>query len=319
MPKISIITPVYNGEHILRIAIESIQSQTIEDFEILVVDDCSTDGTYDLLQRLAKQDSRIVSLQTPKNMRSSGARNVALRVARGEWTTLLDADDWYKKDRLEIMLAIAEEYQADVVLDNLQIYDHALDQVVDQTYFGNSNGLEFLQIDDFFDKDSPIRRGGAIGYSKPFFRTKFMRDHNILNWEKYRTCEDFLFLADLVLSGAKTVLIPQAYYVYRHQISPTTKKKSSTSHIEPAALQIVQASDELLDKYKNTLSNRAKQALLRRKNIFLTAHIADQQKEHIAQKRFWETFLLMVKYPRLIGYRMTGIINRLVKPYKNNP
>ena len=100
-PKISVIVPVYNGEKTIRSSIKTIQNQTFNDFEIIIVDDCSTDDTLKILQEIRLEDPRIRIICKEKNERSLLARLTAVEVAFGEWICFLDADDYLYPNALE--------------------------------------------------------------------------------------------------------------------------------------------------------------------------------------------------------------------------
>ncbi|MGO9108439.1 MAG: glycosyltransferase [Thermoguttaceae bacterium] len=100
MPAISIITAVRNGMPLIERALQSIQAQTLADWEWLVVDDCSTDNTYNALRSWAAEDPRIRPLRHKWNRGTSAARNTALRATQGEFITYLDHDDEYYSDYL---------------------------------------------------------------------------------------------------------------------------------------------------------------------------------------------------------------------------
>jgi succinoglycan biosynthesis protein ExoO len=104
MPEVSIIMATLDGANTIGKAIESAQEQTLRDIEIIVVDDGSTDGTGDLVSAMAGKDTRIKCVRLPQNIGVGGARNAALVHATGEWVAILDADDWYEPNRLEILL-----------------------------------------------------------------------------------------------------------------------------------------------------------------------------------------------------------------------
>src|SRR5690349_10580920 len=128
MPKVSITMAVLNGIKTIGKAIKSAQCQTEKDIEILIVDDGSTDGTADYVAEMAKLDPRIRLFRLEKNMGGAAARNIALANATGDWIDVLDADDWYEPERLETFLKAAAVYNADLVTDNMKIFDHALGQ-----------------------------------------------------------------------------------------------------------------------------------------------------------------------------------------------
>ena len=101
MKVISAVIPCYNSEAYMEKAINTLLSGG-EDMEIIVVDDCSTDATRLLLDDYAKRDSRICVLSTERNSGASAARCKGLAVARGEYITEVDADDWLATDAIAI-------------------------------------------------------------------------------------------------------------------------------------------------------------------------------------------------------------------------
>ena len=98
-PKFSIILPTYNRAHLLSTAIESVIAQSITDWELIIIDDGSTDNTKELV--FSFQDSRIM-YGHQENKGRSIARNAGLQNARGTWICFLDSDDWYLEDHLEV-------------------------------------------------------------------------------------------------------------------------------------------------------------------------------------------------------------------------
>ncbi|MCR6112297.1 glycosyltransferase [Bacillus sp. A301a_S52] len=100
--KVSIIVPAYNAEDKISTAISSLLNQTWRNIEVLVVDDCSTDNTTDIVRGFAEKDSRVKLLQTNENSGAYVARNTALKIATGEYVTINDADDWSHPDKIEL-------------------------------------------------------------------------------------------------------------------------------------------------------------------------------------------------------------------------
>ena len=93
VPKVSVIIPAYNVDRFIGRAIESLQNQTMRNFELIVVDDGSTDRTGQVADRMAERDIRIDVIHT-ENQGAAAARNVALDRARGEFVHFVDGDDW---------------------------------------------------------------------------------------------------------------------------------------------------------------------------------------------------------------------------------
>jgi len=100
-PKVSVILPAFKAESGIRIAIESILSQSWQNLELVVVDDCSPDGTVETIMEYAEKDSRVKLLSTPKNSGPYTARNIAMKEASGEFITINDADDWSHEQKIE--------------------------------------------------------------------------------------------------------------------------------------------------------------------------------------------------------------------------
>jgi Glycosyltransferases involved in cell wall biogenesis len=115
-PKVSVITPAYKAARYIGQAIESVQAQTLTDWEMIIVDDASPDETTQVVQRYL-DDPRIQLLQNEQNMGAGYTRNRALDVAQGEWIAVLDADDWYAPQRLEKLVRFAEEWGVEMAAD----------------------------------------------------------------------------------------------------------------------------------------------------------------------------------------------------------
>ena len=102
LPKVSVVIPTHDRAHLVGRAIRSVLAQTFQDFEIIVVDDCSVDNTKEVVQSLA--DSRIRYLRHEINRGGSAARNTGIGAARGEWIAFLDSDDEWLPKKLEKQL-----------------------------------------------------------------------------------------------------------------------------------------------------------------------------------------------------------------------
>ena len=115
MPGISVILPVYQGEKYLKKCVESVQNQSFTDWELVIVDDGSTDGTSSICDECAAADERIRVIHRKKNSGVSAARNIGLDEARGDFIAFLDADDRYEYQALESVWALQQQTGADTV------------------------------------------------------------------------------------------------------------------------------------------------------------------------------------------------------------
>lgn len=141
-PIISVIMPAYNAERTLADAIESILSQNFRDFELIVVDDGSTDNTATLLKQYAQSDARIVILTNTPNQGISRSRNRALKAARGDYIACLDSDDVAEPSRLTAQLEYMTQHPDCVLLgSDLTIIDEASTIVGRRVYPHNDHEL----------------------------------------------------------------------------------------------------------------------------------------------------------------------------------
>lgn len=112
MEKISIIMPAFNAEKYLIPAVHSVCAQTWKNWELLIIDDGSTDATAEIAAECAEKDSRIRYIRNQKNLGVSGSRNAGIREASGEWLAFLDSDDSWEEEKLEKQMKTAKEKNA---------------------------------------------------------------------------------------------------------------------------------------------------------------------------------------------------------------
>lgn len=121
-PLITVVMPNYNGHRFVEQAIDSVLSQTYQNYELLIVDDCSKDDSLQMIRHKAQSDSRIRVIALTQNAGVANARNVGIREAKGQYIALLDNDDLWTEDKLERQLAIAEK-GADIVYCSYDFID----------------------------------------------------------------------------------------------------------------------------------------------------------------------------------------------------
>ena len=126
-PGISVLMPAYNAEAYLRVAVDSVLAQSFRDFELIVVDDASTDRTWEILGEYVKADARVKALRNAANVKIAVTLNRGIEAAVGRYIARMDADDWSYPDRLEKQFAFMESRPA-VVLSGgtIEICDEKL-------------------------------------------------------------------------------------------------------------------------------------------------------------------------------------------------
>lgn len=212
---VSVIIPAYNTEQYISKAILSALNQTLRNIEVIVVDDCSTDNTVEVVQSF--NDPRLKLLLNKENLGAGGARNRAIESAQGEWIAVLDSDDWYAPQRLEVLVNIAEREKVDFIADDSYLIEDG-DSTPWSTIICES-GIEISSIQqfnaaEFILTDIEGRSGLRLGFTKPLFSRQFLQINNI-KYENIKVTQDFWFDMQCFLHGAKFLLLPEPYYYYR--------------------------------------------------------------------------------------------------------
>lgn len=121
MELVSIITPAFNAREFIESAIESVKAQTVENWEMIIVDDCSQDDTFDFVTQLALHDSRIRVFSLSSNQGAAAARNLAIGKATGRFIAFLDSDDCWYPEKLETQLNYMQRTSASFVCSGYRV------------------------------------------------------------------------------------------------------------------------------------------------------------------------------------------------------
>lgn len=236
-PKVSIVVPVYNTEKYLKQCIDSLTSQTLEEIEVVIVDDGSKEECANLCDELAKQDERVKVLHKP-NEGSGLARNSGIRLCCGEYVGFVDSDDYVDSKMYETLYDAAKKNDADIVLSGVSF-------VGGNTF---SKAGEFEEK-NYFDKETLFENEGmmelmlgvvgalpaepddsryGVSVCKNIFKRSLLEDSKteFLSERKIMS-EDTIFLVDYIKSAKKAVGIPGAFYRYRRNDESFSKSYKS--------------------------------------------------------------------------------------------
>lgn len=248
---ISVIMPTYNVAPYLERAVTSALTQRDVNVEIILVDDCSTDGTWDIISSM--NDARIKRIKLPYNQGPSVARNTAIAAATAPWIALLDSDDAFLPNRLAYMLRHAKATKSDIIVDNvlMQYEADSTQALMFPTGWIPSTGI--IDLSHFIRGNLSFFGGCSLGYLKPIFSADFLRRHMLAYNPAVRIGEDYLFFAEALACGARCAALPTAYYSY-------AVRAGSISHrLTPADLAHLSIADAALwSKY--TLDDAAAKA-----------------------------------------------------------
>lgn len=222
MPKVSIIVPVYNSEKYLKTCLDSLVRGTLEDVEIILIDDCSTDNSLLILEEYAKKYPNIKVYHNEKNLGQGSSRNKGLDVAKGEYIGFVDSDDYISSTMYENMYNIALDTKAPLVITYIDyVYD---DSSLNKTPILEENIFSFNP----HDKD----KKHVIPYETPSSCTKLYKreligDHRFMENTLF---EDVEFTYFMMMKAEKITILPAVNYYYRannyNSISFKTYKKT---------------------------------------------------------------------------------------------
>lgn len=217
MSKVSVIMPVYNAEKYLSEAIESVLNQMYTNFELLLINDRSTDNSKKICKEYSKKDSRIVLLENNSENHGPGpTRNIGLDYATGEYVYFMDADDWADEELLQCAVSRIQETNADIVQFGA-IYER---------YDGNRSEQYFWSGKEILTKDE-IKRDFFYYWKENrnslwmhLFRKKVVE---AIRFENIIIGEDICYIMDALCNTEKIAYIAKSLYHYRYV-------EGSTSH-----------------------------------------------------------------------------------------
>lgn len=215
--KLSIIVPVFNmvQDGKLDFCMQSLVNQTISDYEIIAVDDKSTDNSLEVLKEWEKKyPQKVKVIASPENRKQGGAKNLGLKKAAGEWIGFVDSDDWVAADMYEKLLNKAEQTGADIVGCNYSIvYEHTFQQ----GKCSQNNSLEQTGIPNVYKHRKMVLDPGSM-VIKIYHRDIFM-ENNIWFPEQI-FYEDNAISAITMLSAKQFEKVEEClYYYYQHSDS----------------------------------------------------------------------------------------------------
>jgi len=206
MPLVSVVIPVRNGQVHLRGTLGSVVRQTLEDIEIFVVDDGSTDDTRAIIEEFAAADPRVHYVAGPGNGSASAARNVGLDLAAGKYLSFLDADDFFAPNMLADLYERASYEEADIALTKFRV----VDQVT-----GDATPADWGLRLQYFPQRGPISPDDLGDYLffaihpaawNKLFRTEFIRSSGLRFQELRRTNDVYFNFMALALSERISVV-----------------------------------------------------------------------------------------------------------------
>ena len=221
MPNVSIIMPVYNKANYLAKTFNALISQSYQDWEMIVVNDGSTDGCTDIIEKYVERDSRICCVKQ-NNKGVSAARNAGLSIASGEWIWFVDADDLPNQEFLQDVFSDEQDDTIDIIVGNyqrLEINGEILDVFVEE------QGL--ILVENFPDLFMKYQyKTGYWGYLwNKLIRRKFLQKKQINFQEGLTLAEDLKFMVELYRENTYIYIVPYMAMRYTADAINASKEK----------------------------------------------------------------------------------------------
>lgn len=203
--KISVIIPIYNTQDYLKECLDSVINQTLLDIEIICIDNNSSDNSKFILQKYLKEDYRISLIELNKNYGAGEARNIGLKIAKGEFISFLDSDDFYFSNLvLESFYHTAINKKVDICGGNMMYLDmQIMKKIPLKREFFTEN--KFITIDDYLEFG---------GYFRFIYRTSLIKLHNIF-FPNYLRRQDPVWFYKIMIITKNIYVMPIYIYVYR--------------------------------------------------------------------------------------------------------
>lgn len=270
---VSIVIPVYNAENYIENCIKSILRQTYEEWELVLIDNGSTDGSLEICQKFAREDDRIFVFHQFQNKGVSVARNLGIEKATGDFLTFIDADDWIKEDYLEYLVRLQKKQDAKMVICG---YEKAYETGNEKLKKGKSQKADRKKT-EITDSNETHERKQKLRYKlytvKEYLERYLLEgnthcwgvlyEYDLLEEVKFPVGmsigEDLLFLIDAAKKAEKIVVTDyQGYYYFINQ-SGVMKKQFTPSYMDQitcwqkAYEKIVEICPKLKDKVESIL------------------------------------------------------------------
>jgi len=213
MPKVSVIIPVYNVEKYLRECLDSILSQTFKDFEVICVDDGSTDASVDILREYADNDDRFIILKQA-NQGAAVARNYGMSIAKGKYLLFLDSDDVFSEMLLEKSVAKAEFFDADITIFKAMSFDTTskikavMKDGITKFRLGQQKTFSHNDVSD------KIFNSFLIPAWNKLFKKSFVFNNKIL-FQEIKRYNDLFFTNKALTLATKIILLDEVLLFYR--------------------------------------------------------------------------------------------------------
>lgn len=294
---ISVIITAYNIENYISQCLDSILGQTYEDLEIIVVNDGSTDRTESILQKYVRADHRIRMI-SQENQGAGIARNMGLEQASGEYTAILDGDDFFETHMLEHALEKMESEQADIVIFDANYYDNVekrvgkLDTALKEEFIPESSTFNWRDI-----PEKIFNISDGFVWNK-LYRHSFLEKYH-LRFQDVRRIDDLLFEMEALIKADKITVLNERLCYYRCNNSTSQQgcatQTPDTFYIAFMAVKEWLQKEGIYEKVARSFANRALFSCINNLELMKTGSAFERQYNNLKNKYFSDLGILWKK------------------------
>lgn len=210
---VSVIMPAYNAEAHIEESIASVLTQTFCDIELIIVNDCSTDNTLEIIKSFSEKDSRVIVINNAINMGCADSRNKALFASKGKYIAFCDSDDVWKSEKINKQLNYIKKTNADMVFSAYEMIDS------NGIYIKSRNVKQELTLDDLLKENSVI-------FSTTLFKKEAIKG---IYFDCFWFHEDYVFLLECLRHTLRFVAINEVLVKYRLHVKGRSFNKINSA------------------------------------------------------------------------------------------
>lgn len=306
-PQISIIVPVFNAEPFLRRCLNSILQQNFDHFEVLIINDCSTDNSKDICLEFCEADSRFFYFELDKNTGLGNTRNVGIKKAGGKYLLFVDADDWIDKNACANLFYIAEKYQLQILAADYKLVQNHKERK--EVVFDINSGINVISGETLLSEHELF----TAVWDKFWLKEFLISNH--FYFDKNRYFEDLPVVVSSLLKSKRTAFIKYPFYYYfRNNTQSITQRLPQQKHLNDRVWVIRFLLSEI-EKQKNKKVKKALKLLLAKQLQPALANLRNYRGEYTDTKNeLQKTISLAIKVCRrqMLKVKTVPILKRVL-------
>lgn len=314
MTKVSIIIPYQDVEQYISKCLLSVLYQSLDDIEIICINDSSTDSSVEIVKQYAKADDRVIMLDTEKPSGQSYARNMGLKIAKGEYIGFVDADDWVEQEMFEKLYNKAKSVDADITMCPAQLYDDKTQEIYTDEYYSLKSLEKYA--DSVFNSEitkNEILDINVVLWNK-IYKKEFL-DNIQAKFQEGFIYEDMPFFFETYIKANRINVLWENLYYYRKNRSFSTMQKANKKvydRVDMAALTfdiLKQASfyqerqddilrwivDDVFHRYTLLEDKYYEEYYEKMRSFFIDLNLNEEQKDYLRTSYCYDEFCCILE------------------------